>query len=122
MTEQVFSLDWPHGYVDPRGRPARLICKDAKGAFPLIFLIQVDDLEFPYKSHEDGTNSFGDQVIRNAPEPKKKYTGWTNCYGSAVAKDSFVMYTYDTREEADRHARPGRVACIEVSFHKGDGL
>ena len=121
MTEQVFSLDWPHGYVDPRGRPARLICKDAKGAFPLIFLIQVDDLEFPYKSHEDGTNSFGDQIIRNAPAPKKTFEIWLNCY---TDDDSSRVCTYGhlTKEEADKECNPWRTACVKLTFTEGDGL
>lgn len=122
MTKEIFSLDWPHGYVDQHGRPARLICKDALGNFSLVFLITEEAIELPYKTDKDGKNSYRTQFIFNAPEPKTKYTGWANCYANNTANRLLHMYVYATKELADQYAAPSRIACVEISFHKGDGL
>lgn len=121
MTKEIFSLDWPHGYIFSDGRPARIICKDALGTFPLIFLIQDNENELIYKSHKDGKNSFGDQVIRNAPAPKKTFEIWLNCY---TDDDSSKVRTYGhlTKEEADKECNPWRTACVKLTFTEGDGL
>lgn len=122
MTKEIFSLDWPHGYVDSQGRPARIICKDALGNLSLVFLVTDDAIEFTYKTDKDGKNSCGTQFIFNAPKPKKKYTGWANCYYNDPLAEPLTMCVYATKELANRQAAPSRVACIEISFHEGDGL
>jgi len=93
----------------------------ALGTFPLIFLIQDNENELIYKSHKDGKNSFGDQVIRNAPAPKKTFEIWLNCY---TDDDSSRVCTYGhlTKEEADKECNPWRTACVKLTFTEGDGL
>lgn len=122
MTKEIFSLDWPHGYVDSQGRPARIISTDAQGIFPIVCLIKsAENQEFVYRCYSNGTDTCGDQIIRNAPAPKKTFEIWLNCY---TDDDSSKVRTYGhlTKEEADRGCNPWRAACVKLTFTEGDGL
>lgn len=51
-------------------------------------------------------------------------TRWVNFYPPAPLGGEHPWRTtsWFTREDADRFARPGRIACVRVEFENGDGL
>lgn len=58
----------------------------------------------------------------NTPEPEKELTIWCNIYEHA---SKFYIFTYDSIEEANAHARKQiRTALIKrtLKFHPGEGL
>ena len=51
------------------------------------------------------------------PEPEK-VTVWVNVYPSYTVK----LYDHKTREDADRNASGHRIACVPLTYFKGEGL
>lgn len=94
------------------GRKARIICTDAKGAHPIIALIEGDPYEEVYHYLNNGTSSneaTGYNLI-NIPEEKEL---WVNVYPdpSAVA--------YINKQNADINAENSRIARIKVTYKEG---
>ena len=118
--ENDFDPDWPHGHVSGGG-PARIVCTDAKGDYPIHALVPGEDGKerlFSYtrsgRYHKDMRSHVLD--IRNAPAPKKRIKGWANIYPWGMSS------RYDTKAEADESAGDGRIACIYIDVEEGEGL
>ena len=52
--------------------------------------------------------------VENVPE---KITRWVNFYGSLASHAD-----HETKADADRSARLGRIACVPVTFESGEGV
>lgn len=79
-----FDKDWPHGHVTIDGRPARIICTDAIGNYPIIALVtDRNGREILHSYMEDGRSFIGDERsfdLINAPAPKRVQEYWVNAY------------------------------------------
>jgi hypothetical protein len=114
-----FYPEWEHGHIYD-GLPARVICVNAKGDYPIVALVTTCDgitefTRFFKLSGESQTSSV--MRIYNAPAPKRKFVRWVNMYEGT---DNFK-----TRENADDDAQSfgdKRIACVRVEFEEGDGL
>ena len=74
MTEQKFNVDLAReingsikfGQIKTRdGRPARIICWNALGSYPIVALINMGGYEFPSNYTNDGKNDCRDNVMTN---------------------------------------------------------
>lgn len=120
-TKRDFDPDWPHGHVtDPENRPARIICRDAKGYKPIVALVGGDDMEAVYRFHVDGASGGSYYALVNAPAPKKRIQGWANVYRDSDG--SGCLFFYPTREAANSRDRPTRLACVYFDIEEGEGL
>lgn len=68
--------------------------------------IKTSDEDGHFYSEEDDLDLFMAPV---------KQEQWLNVY-------STDGYHYPTKEEADRNARPSRIACIRIEYTEGEGL
>ena len=92
--------------VTREGKPARIICTDARGEYPVIALIEhyqeTLDVTFSFtkdgKWDTNGTNSNKDLFF--APE---KHEGWINLYKSGISW-SLGTSIWQTEEEAKKWA------------------
>lgn len=48
---------------------------------------------------------------------RKRVRGWINIYSHDC-----VVFTYDTKKEADKYAMKGRIACVYIDVEEGEGL
>ena len=126
MTD-TFTLDWPHGLMLNDGRPARIICTDAKGEHPIIALVNFGPYDLVLWFSADGRVAsslrLGKHNLRlvNAPAPKLSGTVWVN----VREHDEYVGvgHAYVSREMADRVGDDDdRLACVEVHWTEGEGL
>ncbi|MDE3023832.1 MAG: hypothetical protein KGI54_18605 [Pseudomonadota bacterium] len=100
-----FDPNWSHGHVTRDGKPARILCWDAKGDQPIVAAV----------THADGTESIeryeldglyypagvaidGDDLL-NAPAPKRKRTVW------ALLRADGSWAWHPTKEWAEIFAR-----------------
>lgn len=109
-------FDWTQEFQETmNGHRVRILCHDAKRQYPIVGLI-LHDGEDKIASwtadglYRDANNASGHDL---RPLPPKKQVRWENCYPEGE------FYTYSSREEADRHAAPDRIACIRVEYAKG---
>ena len=74
MTEKKFNIGLAReingsikfGQIKTRdGKPARIICWNAKGNFPIVALIDMGDYEYPSNYTNDGKNDWRDNVRTN---------------------------------------------------------
>ena len=106
--------------VTREGKPARIICTDARGEYPVIALIEhyqeTLDVTFSFtkdgKWCTDGTNSNKDLFF--APE---KHEGWTNVYEKGTNRylDGCIC---STEEEAKRIRGYGYITTIKIEWEE----
>ena len=106
--------------VTREGKPARIICTDARGEYPVIALIEhyqeTLDVTFSFtkdgKWCTDGTNSNKDLFF--APE---KHEGWTNVYEEGTNRylDGCIC---STEEEAKRIRGYGYITTIKIKWEE----
>ena len=104
------------------GRKARIIATDASDPhFPIVALLtQKAGGERPERYTFAGRYYFGDDILRPTDlvnVPPEKYVRWLNLYARPG-----LFTNHISREEADKHARPDRIACIRIEFEEGEGL
>jgi hypothetical protein len=98
----------------------RILATDFQSDFPIVIAVLRDDGTEEIRGRRaDGRvypnkEDFNDIV--NVPE---KHERWANIYN--MAQQSYSVL-YPTREEADRNAVPGRVACVRLEYTEGEGL
>jgi hypothetical protein len=108
-----------------QGRSARVVATDLAGSKPLCVVLRSDRGEdYPVNYRSDGTftgYSPHPYDLINIPE---KIGGWLNIYRRRCDYNGVnpgVIWV--SRAEADRDAAASkRIACIEISVTKGEGL
>ena len=105
------------------GKPARIICTDAKNADgrPMIVLVEVPkghETAISYAANGRYAAEKHDFDLINVPQKHKR---WLNIYSGT--NWPFLGTHFATRAEADQEAYPNtRIACIEIEFTEGEGL
>ena len=106
--------------VTREGKPARIICTDARGEYPVIALIEhyqeTLDVTFSFtkdgKWCTDGTNSNKDLFFA-----LEKHEGWTNVYEEGTNRylDGCIC---STEEEAKRIRGCGYITTIKIEWEE----
>ena len=107
------------------GRNVRILCTDAKGAYPIVALIEIlddsidDSIESVYKFKKDGHFLNNDDNNSNldlffVPE---KHEGWVNVYkaGNTPHSDTCI---WPTEEEAKKWANDDYVATVKIEWEE----
>ena len=84
------------------GRPARIICTDAKGKYSVIALVETDDTEITYKFNAEGKYLDGDEDNRDLFFASEKREGWVNIYRNGEGNTITSVRVYDTKEKAEK--------------------
>ena len=84
------------------GRPARIICTDAKGKYSVIALVETCDTEITYKFNAEGKYLDGDEDNRDLFFASEKREGWVNIYRNGEGNIITSVRVYDTKEKAEK--------------------
>ena len=84
------------------GRPARIICTDAKGKYSVIALVETADTEITYKFNAEGKYLDGDEDNRDLFFASEKREGWVNIYRNGEGNIITSVRVYDTKEKAEK--------------------
>jgi hypothetical protein len=98
------------------GRPAKFIAHVPGLGYPVVALVGQSSTVSQFATTgaiysapvEDGRDLFMTPVT---------HTRWLNFYPSVK-----YSYAYSTKELADEHAGPDRIACIQITYTEGEGL
>lgn len=88
------------------GRPARVICFDRLGAFPVVALVRDnDDVEYAEFYTTNGACLVGREMDADLMMRTIKRTGYVNIYTSIRDEQGYVrgIEVYNTREEAEKN-------------------
>lgn len=86
--------------VTREGKPARIVCTDAKGKYPVVALITTEEnFEIAHHFKEDGTYIDGAVNLSDLFFTTEKKEGWVNVYRN-VRGNIFFSTPYYTKEEA----------------------
>lgn len=95
------------------GIPVRLLASDLNGPFPVVVAIAAPDGDdYTCRFDSNGVAVGGFRHLMNVPE---KRTRWLNIYENRCC-------IHESREEADDRKAYDRVACIQITYHEGEGL
>ena len=97
------------------GRKARIICKDKKGLYPIVALVEnphYENLETVVLYGENGVASFGQFALRLINVPVK-HTRWLNVYSGGQTGS-----LHPSKKEADINAGSARLNCIKVEWEE----
>lgn len=110
-------------YKTRDGNNVRLLCTDrSHHQYPVMGLIEQKDCDYTAYWTSDGicSASYPSYVNYDLVEvkPRIKRTYWTNLYKANT------LCVYNTKEDAERFARNGRLACVkvEIDCEEGEGL
>lgn len=108
--------------VTASGRPARVICTDAAGPYPVVALVMLrEGREFVETYTRDGCVLSEKEDVEDLRNLPRKLNGWVNIYQDGGASNIF-----GTKERAYQWANDKclrRIACIDLSkFEEGEGL
>lgn len=100
------------------GRKARIICTDAKGNYPIIYLTNSDgDNELARHATKDGINFHSSKYdLINIPT---KVERWINVYPSTHACSRQAAILFDTKRAADASDKrfgDRRIDCIRIEW------
>ena len=98
------------------GRPVRVLCVDAPGAFPVVAIVDNGVIQYSAEGRVGGCIDQYINLIEIKPRIKRRL------YLNVYPTDSCVAYP--TREQADNGALANRVACIpiDIDCEEGEGL
>jgi hypothetical protein len=115
MTEKVFDPSKPVQTRD--GRPARIICTDRGGVYPIVALVKTPnsgiEIVGAYKMNGSGTHCASSRLdLINVPERKSKFVNVYN-YDLTVG--------YESQEAADKSRKSGcgHKGQVEIIFEDG---
>ena len=126
-------VDMKKQYVYRNGRPARIICTDYKGLYPIVALDETAQCSRVTLHSADGISE-GCYHDFDLIEVKEKFKAkiWINFYNKTSTETHGESYTlHRTREQADNHddflymgSPLQRLACVEVEVEaeEGEGL
>lgn len=90
--------------VTREGKPARIVCTDAKGKYPVVALITTEEnFEIAHHFKEDGTYIDGAVNLSDLFFTTEKHEGWLNVYLVNDARTGCGFEAgaiYNTKEEA----------------------
>lgn len=115
-----FKITGPGWYRQRDGRKA-YVAGPAVGGWRFVGMGNEDNF-YQELWDADGRRVTGagtpEDLIAPWTEPKKG-TVWVNVYGIGALGGA-----WETKEEADKHVRPGarRIACVSVNWTEGEGL
>ena len=86
--------------VTREGKPARIVCTDAKGKYPVVALITTEEnFEIAHHFKEDGTYIDGAVNLSDLFFTTEKKEGWVSVYRNGRG-NIFFSSPYRTKEEA----------------------
>ena len=85
------------------GRPARIICTDAKCKYHVIALVENNDMEYTYNFNAEGKFLDDKEDGRDLFFKPVKCEGWVNVYMARDGSNKRTGAIYDTEEEAKQH-------------------
>lgn len=107
------------------GRPARIICTDAKGEQPIAALVlecaqEMLGLHSSNGAWLPGNSGPHERDLINVPQKRE---GWINIYPAprldpSERRVANTSHAYDTQEEAGRCAFGNRIACVKVEWEE----
>jgi len=114
-------IDWTKPVEDTKGNRYVVVSTSMPGARPVLLypadcIGDDDDVgEHTMSCRLDG--KFKDDWPQRFRNVREKKFGWLNIYD----REGYSVLHY-TRESADKNAGKDRTACIEISWHDGEGL
>ena len=84
------------------GRPARIICTNTKGKYPVVALVETDDREITYDFNAEGKYLDGDEDDRDLFFASEKREGWVNIYRNGEGNIITSVRVYDKKEKAEK--------------------
>ena len=84
------------------GRPARIICTNTKGKYPVVALVETDDREITYDFNAEGKYLDGDEDDRDLFFVSEKREGWVNIYRNGEGNIITSLRVYDKKEKAEK--------------------
>ena len=104
------------------GRNARIICTDAKGAFPIVALIENSDgsNETAYKFKKNGyfLDSDDDYLLDLFFAPEK-HEGWVNLYKSdSYATNAGCVFTSEKEAKESIYSLPRYVTTLKIEWEE----
>ena len=84
------------------GRPARIICTNTKGNYPVVALVETDDREITYDFNAEGKYLVGDEDDRDLFFVSEKREGWVNIYRNGEGNIITSVRVYDKKEKAEK--------------------
>ncbi len=103
------------------GRTARIYAVDCGGTHPIHGAILADN-GTGYMMHEWTNNGFKfftigyESSLDLMPPEPEKITVWVNVYADRIG------FLSKTKDEADIFASGQRIACVPLTYYKGEGL
>lgn len=112
--EEAMKLDFNRPFMDSQKRPARLVCNDRQNHVGLthLWLVMAGTNEEVFATDEHGMNS-GTPYIVNVPEVHEVWANVNKDNGSAKL---YADVGYESKEQADKHARCNRVGRHPVTI------
>ena len=84
------------------GRPARIICTDAKCKYHVIALVETEGMEITYNFNAEGKYLDGNEDNRDLFFAPKKGEGWVNIFRNGEGNMITAVRVYDTKEKAEK--------------------
>ncbi len=100
------------------GRPVEILTfKGRSSRYPIVGY--VGDSTDTYTWTVDGTYLVGDVKPTDLVNTSQKHIGYANVYLAASSEGLYNIYSYPTRDHADRMKAGNRIACIRIEFVEG---
>lgn len=122
-----FDPDCPYGHIHSiSGARMRLVCRDAKGEYPFLWLIESNfgEVEHSRFGRRDGSFPYLSGRAINAPAPKRAFEVWVNFY--ARRDGSIYTGNVHTSLELAKQESDGNIQYLLARIHgtgkEGDGL
>ena len=110
-------------YRTRNGREVRIYATDGNRMYPIHGAVKYDDGWVGHVWTEEGKYHSPDiDHFRDLVDVPTKHTRWLNINRDSAGDVWPHPGFYATKGSADHFASACRVACIEVTFHEGEGL
>jgi hypothetical protein len=113
-------------YKTRDGQEVRILMVNGGGEYPVIGARKDGEFWEEASWSMEGNFYTNEEDGRDLLEVQEEVTGWVNIYPADNRKDQpgvGLEYTFKaSREQANKDAASGRVACIQITYTKGQGL
>jgi hypothetical protein len=116
-------IDFSKPIQTRHGKPARIVCRDLKGSYAVVAIVDNGEEEIPFRYTSEGLffnrDMPHDYDLVNVKHRIKRSV-WINLYH----RNGMTGVTHDTKEQADEGSMGSRIACVEVLIdcEEGQGL